>query len=657
MCLLQRQKSLLLHYTETEMDRMKNIAPFVVFFLVALANLLLASCSETTSKSGSSEETGPIGPDPLAAYQWYLFNSGDSYAAAFSATKGGNNHANITAVHEKLKITGTGITVNIMDSGLQLTHPDLRTNLSKSFDYLENDNNPQPIDDKGDHGTSVAGIIGMKKNNATGGIGVAPGVTLIGHAFVGRVLITMKQNSLMLGLNGSATKATEIAQVYNQSFGTEKSTMNANKVSETETETETETQRILRSLYESGTKLGRNKKGYIYIKSAGNGYQSDITKDSRNNSVTLYRCNSGHTSCKNSSEDFRNTLPENVVVSATNAAGKLSSYSTTGSSIWVSAPGGEHGYGDIKSVSDTGYKLWGEVFFEHKLGLRYLLEPAMVTTDITGCSIGYSREIAQKDKKNLFEYGESQANDLNKSCDYTSTFNGTSSAAPVVSGVVALMLEANPNLGWRDVKHILATTSDKLDEERADFVHSEAGITIDHSWVTNAAEHAFSNHYGFGQVNGYRAVLAARNYSNYLTNYTADTGEDTGLTLKIPNNSATGASTTISLNKKLKIESVRVTVSIKGGTPYDLALALKSPQETISSLLPSGSYYKASEGYSIKEFTFLTNAFYEELSTGTWTLSIYDLHSTSESHLFGSSDEESVLEKWSIEINGHPAPK
>jgi len=37
--------------------------------------------------------------------------------------------------------------------------------------------------------------------------------------------------------------------------------------------------------------------------------------------------------------------------------------------------------------------------------------------------------------------------------------NGTSSATPVTAGVIALMLEANPALTWRDVKHILASTA------------------------------------------------------------------------------------------------------------------------------------------------------------------------------------------------------
>lgn len=44
--------------------------------------------------------------------------------------------------------------------------------------------------------------------------------------------------------------------------------------------------------------------------------------------------------------------------------------------------------------------------------------------------------------------------------DHTPGFGGTSAAAPMVTGVVALMLEANRDLGWRDVQQILAISSD-----------------------------------------------------------------------------------------------------------------------------------------------------------------------------------------------------
>ncbi len=34
------------------------------------------------------------------------------------------------------------------------------------------------------------------------------------------------------------------------------------------------------------------------------------------------------------------------------------------------------------------------------------------------------------------------------------TFGGTSSAAPQVAGVVALMLQVNPGLNWREVQDV-----------------------------------------------------------------------------------------------------------------------------------------------------------------------------------------------------------
>ena len=50
---------------------------------------------------------------------------------------------------------------------------------------------------------------------------------------------------------------------------------------------------------------------------------------------------------------------------------------------------------------------------------------------------------------------------------YTYNFNGTSSAAPIVSGVAALVREANPSLTWRDVKLVLADSARKNDPDNS----------------------------------------------------------------------------------------------------------------------------------------------------------------------------------------------
>jgi len=81
----------------------------------------------------------------------------------------------------------------------------------------------------------------------------------------------------------------------------------------------------------------------------------------------------------------------------------------------------------------------------------------IVTTDMPGDRRGYDRED---------DFATSVAHfDVlgNENYDYTQRMNGTSSAAPIVSGVIALMLEANPNLTYRDIRIILAKTARKND--------------------------------------------------------------------------------------------------------------------------------------------------------------------------------------------------
>ncbi|MBC7240323.1 MAG: S8 family serine peptidase, partial [Chloroflexi bacterium] len=83
--------------------------------------------------------------------------------------------------------------------------------------------------------------------------------------------------------------------------------------------------------------------------------------------------------------------------------------------------------------------------------------------------------------------------------DYTSIFAGTSAAAPVVSGVIALMLQANPNLSYRDIEYILAQTARQVDP-------------TDPDWTVNAAGYHINHKYGFGAIDAAAAVQAAKNW-------------------------------------------------------------------------------------------------------------------------------------------------
>lgn len=80
---------------------------------------------------------------------------------------------------------------------------------------------------------------------------------------------------------------------------------------------------------------------------------------------------------------------------------------------------------------------------------------------------------------------------------------GTSFSCPVVAGVAALLLQVNPELTWRDVRGILASTAKRVED---------AG---DHTWVVNGAGIWHSDRYGFGLVQASAAVDAAEEWEPY----------------------------------------------------------------------------------------------------------------------------------------------
>lgn len=127
---------------------------------------------------------------------------------------------------------------------------------------------------------------------------------------------------------------------------------------------------------------------------------------------------------------------------------------------------------------------------------------AAVTTDLTGAS-GYNTRFGATG-------------------NYADDFGGTSAATPVVSGVVALMLDANEALGWRDVREILANSARMTGSIVGGSAENEVGGTtfqnLDQlgggaltrntdSW--NDGGHAISLDYGFGRVDAFAAVRLA----------------------------------------------------------------------------------------------------------------------------------------------------
>ena len=97
---------------------------------------------------------------------------------------------------------------------------------------------------------------------------------------------------------------------------------------------------------------------------------------------------------------------------------------------------------------------------------------------------------------------------------YRHNFNGTSATVPMVSGVVALMLQANPALTWRDVPLILARTARQVDAASPGWRSlPETQLSHQMSGAGNDALH-FHHHYGFGLVDAQAAVQQARHWNS-----------------------------------------------------------------------------------------------------------------------------------------------
>ena len=192
--------------------------------------------------------------------------------------------------------------------------------------------------------------------------------------------------------------------------------------------------------------------------------------------------------------------------------------------------------------------------------------------------------------------------------DYTNTFNGTSSAAPVVSGVTALLLQANSSLNWRDVKEIYIRSATKNDPSDSD-------------WARNGAGFWFNHKYGAGLINAYDAVRLAKNWSN-LGTMTSVSVSLSSLPATIRDNNSSGLVKyfdTRSLSG-LRVEHATLTVDIPDLPAGEQVIELTSPSGTKSVL--SEIHNDTINDYS--PWTFSTVHNWGEDSSGLWKLKIAD---------------------------------
>lgn len=257
-----------------------------------------------------------------------------------------------------------------------------------------------------------------------------------------------------------------------------------------------------------------------------------------------------------------------IAVAAMGSNSKYASYSCFGANVFCTAPSSSYGYYGI------------------------------TTTDRTG-TYGYNTAGGDTFPDNY----------------YTSEFGGTSSASPTVAGALALAKQVQPALNKRFAKHVLVRSCEIVDA-------TDATATSDGGWKTNGAGFRFNQNYGFGLVDAdelcyqarlYKGVTGLARYSNGLQTVSA----------AIPDNSTAGVTRTYTTASTGKIEEVEVYLEVTHAYRGQIEAYLTSPSGTTSRLMYK---FSGDSGDNIK-WTFITNAFWGEVATGTWSLKVCDVYS------------------------------
>ncbi|VAY87473.1 Fibronectin type III domain protein [hydrothermal vent metagenome] len=289
----------------------------------------------------------------------------------------------------------------------------------------------------------------------------------------------------------------------------------------------------------------------------------------RKGAIYVFAAGNGREIGDNSNFDYTTGNRFVITVAAINSHNYYSSYSTPGANNLVSAYGGEY----------------------------YTTGPTIATTNIEGESYITNTWVDDTNFK------------------YSNKMNGTSSAAPMVSGSLALVLEACPDLGWRDIKYLIAKTSTKIDVNNS-------------SWTINSAGFNFSEDYGFGLINIQSIITECRtkNYTNlspernitktYSINEELNTSDFTQ-NWKVYN---------LKVDQNITLEWIGITIDSNITSPSTFNIHIRSPNNTRIDLyniyVNNNSIIGFPSSWLDGGHRFGTNAFMGENSMGNWEILI-----------------------------------
>ncbi|KAI5450758.1 pheromone processing endoprotease [Naganishia albida] len=226
---------------------------------------------------------------------------------------------------------------------------------------------------------------------------------------------------------------------------------------------------------------------------------------------------------------------------------------------------------------------------------------------------------------------------------------GTSAAAPLVVGVVALALQVRPDLTWRDVQHLMVRTAVHFNKDDPD-------------WEMTAVGRPFSYKYGYGRVDAGAFVVAARDWdlvkpqawfdspAVYLANDSTKRQEidpavpddtpdgtvvepDVVVPAPAPPSGALitekGITSSYTITQDMlddlnfeRLEHVTVRVWIEHERRGDVEIELTSPNGVVSVLARQRRFDLSDEGFN--GWKFMSMKHWDENPVGEWTIRVLD---------------------------------
>lgn len=469
--------------------------------------------------------------DPAYPKQWHLANHEDP-----------GNDVNVTGVW-KQGITGQGVTVALIDDGLDYTSEDLLENFDfmGSYDFNDKTKLPTPRLTDDYHGTRCAGQIAALRNNMCG-VGVAYGAKVAGIRMLSKEVTDQDEIT-------SLNYRMDTNWIYSCSWGPND-----------DGKTVQGPDKHVEAAFINGIEKGRQGRGSIYVFATGNGGHlgDNCNFDGYTNSI--YTISIGALDHKNRHPYYSEQCSAHLAVTYSN--------------------------GDGHGITTTD------------LGLR--------------------------------------------KC--TDKHGGTSAAAPLGAGIIALALSVRPSLTWRDVQHLTVRAAVPVD-------------LTDSDWEMVAEGRKYNHKYGFGKMDAGRIVELAKHMEHVGKQTKVEVGKDQADARIEPLKQQNGESEwtvrkvavtkdQIEKAKMLRTEHVTVIVDLEHEYRGNIEVWLRSPKGVRSQLAAVRRFDSSKEG--LRDWRFMSVKHWGEDPVGEWSLHVRNAY---------QPDYKGKLKAWQLTVYGESSER